>query len=133
MNKIVLLDTPMSTVWVYPERKIIHHYKKAYCYGAELRDSLTKGVDAMVRHKATKWLSDNRASSVVPKDDEEWAGTVWFPRVKGAGWTHWAIVQSATVIGQLNSQRYVKALIDHGINARMFSDPVLALTWLDEA
>jgi hypothetical protein len=133
VNQLLLHDSPLSSLWVYPERKIVHHFKKTYCYGADLRESLTKGVDAMVRHRATKWLSDNRASSVVPKDDEAWAGTVWFPRVRAAGWTHWAIVQSATLIGQINTKRHAQSLNDMGIHASMFSDPDEALRWLDEA
>lgn len=131
MNKILIADNPFITMWAYPDRKLIHHHMKAYCHGADFRDALLKGLTALRTYKATKWLSDDRANGALPRVDEEWATTSWFPLVLAAGWRHWAIVQPAKVIGRINMARVTRKYNDLGMNVRMFSDPDEAMTWLD--
>jgi hypothetical protein len=133
MAGTLVVDNSLMTVWVYPLRRIVHHQMKGYCFGPEFREGLTRGVEAMEQYKAIKWLSDNRAHSALPPEDEEWAVKHWFPRAKAAGWRCWAVVQPAKVIGQVNMERIARIYIDHGVDARLFSDPVLAMKWLDEA
>jgi hypothetical protein len=130
-DRVVLLDNKQVTVWVYPARGIVHHLMKAYCHGAEFREALSKGAEAMATHKGTKWLSDDRANGALPADDEQWAISTWFPASKAAGWKHWAIVQPQKLIGQMNMERFRKMYADLGINAQMFGDPDLAFSWID--
>jgi hypothetical protein len=132
MNRSLLVDNDLISVWVYPERKLIHHHMKAYCFGHEFREALTRGVEAMEQYRATKWLSDDRANGALPPDDEAWASTVWSRRARAAGWRRWSIVQPAKLIGQINMARFVKLYTELGVDARMFSDPDEALRWLDE-
>jgi hypothetical protein len=131
MKRILVLDNPTVVVWVYPERKIVHKVMKAYCYGADYREALDKGLEALELHKGTKWLSDLRAGGPLPKDDEVWSQTVWMARALAVGWKHWSIVQPAKILGQLNVKRAIKTLSEMGINAQMFSDPDEAMRWLD--
>lgn len=132
MSKILVVENSQITLWVHPERRLIHHVVKTYCFGPDFREALTKGVEAMRLHKATKWLSDHHTTGAVPREDEEWAGKVWFPWAKLAGWKHWAIVQPSKVIGRIMMERVARMYIDLGINTRMFSDADEAMTWLDE-
>lgn len=132
-QKISIVDSDAISLWVYPGRQIIHHQMKAYCYGDKFREALTRGTEAMERHKATKWLSDDRANGALPVEDTDWAEKTWFPRTKAAGWRHWSVVQPEKVIGQINMARFVKKYAQLGINARMFSDPDEAFQWLDIA
>jgi hypothetical protein len=133
MNKISIVDNSLISVWAYPERKMIHHCMKAFCFGDEFREALTRGLEAMQRYQAIKWLSDDRANHALMPDDSEWGAAVWFPQAKAAGWKHWAVVQPAKILGQVNMARFVKLYADQGINARMFADPDEAMTWLDAA
>ena len=130
MNKISVVDNALISVWVYPERGMIHHMMKSYCHGDDFRKALIEGVEAMEHYKATKWLSDDRANSVLP-EDEEWASRDWFPRTKAAGWKHWAMVP-AGALGHHRASRFVKNYLQLGINARMFGDLDEAMMWLDE-
>jgi hypothetical protein len=130
MTKISIVDTSLIAVWAYPEQRMIHHQMKAFCFGTELREALSKGVEAMQRYQATKWLSDDRANGALTPDDSAWGTTVWFPLAKAAGWQHWALVQPAKILGQTNMSRLVKLYADQGINARMFADPDEAMRWL---
>ena len=131
MNKLLVADNELITVWVVPERKLIHHVMKTYCYGDLLRSAVMKGVEALELYGATKWLSDDRANGAMVPEDVEWANKVWLPRCKAAGWRHWAVVQPQKLIGQANIARFVKTYAELGINARMFEDPVEAMTWID--
>lgn len=131
MNKLLVLDNALITVWVYPERKMLHHVMKAYCYGSDFREALTKGTEAMRLHKATKWFSDDRASGPLTKDDEEWAYKVWFPQTVVAGWKHWGILPPEKVIAQIKYARATRSWAELGINASVFSDPDAAMKWLD--
>jgi hypothetical protein len=133
MSKLLVFDSSEISVWAYPDRKMIHHEMKAYCHGHVLQEALIKGVEAMELHRATKWLSDDRLNGALPPDGAAWAANVWFPRTKAAGWQHWAVVQPVKILGQMNLARFVKKYADLGINARMFSDPDEAMTWLDNA
>ena len=54
MNKISVVDNALISVWVYPERGMIHHMMKSYCHGDDFRKALIKGVEAMEHYKATK-------------------------------------------------------------------------------
>lgn len=130
-NKISIVDNDMIAVWVYPARRTIHHQMKAYCYGDRFYQALMKGAEALEQYHATKWLSDNRVTGALPAEDAEWTAKNWFPKVKAAGWRHWAVVQPEKVIGQLNMSRFIKKYSELGINARMFSDIDEAFRWLD--
>ena len=130
-NKISIVDNDMISVWVYPQRRIIHHQMKAYCFGERFYQALMRGAEALEQYHATKWLSDNRVTGALPTEDADWTAKNWFPRVKAAGWRHWAVVQPEKVIGQLNMSRFIKRYGELGINARMFSDFDEAYRWLD--
>lgn len=132
MNRILVADNDLITVWVYPDRKMMHHHMKTYCHGEPLREAMMKGVEALEHYRATKWLADDRANGALVPEDVEWANKVWFPRTKAGGWKHWSIVQPQKIIGQVNMARFVKLYAELGINARMFDDPVEAEQWLDE-
>lgn len=104
-----------------------------FCFGVHFQEALMKGLAAMKQHKATKWLSDNQNNGALPREDEEWADTVWVPAALAAGWKHWALVQPAKVIGLINSKRFVKKMSEIGLNAHLFSDPDEAMKWLEDA
>jgi hypothetical protein len=131
MDRIVVFENEKISVWCYPEKGIIHHQMHAVVYREPFREALSAGLDAMILHRATKWLSDDRANTALPPDDEEWATNTWFPQVRAAGWKYWAMVQPIKVVGQMNVARFVKMYSDLGITARIFTDPDEAFAWID--
>lgn len=132
MNKIQIADNPQISVWFYPEQAIIYSCMKGFCYGADYRDALMKGVETMKAHKAVKWLSDNRLGGAVARDEEEWGEKVWIPAARAARWKHWGVVLPERVIGQISLKRLLKQYDNLGINVRFFSDPDEAMKWLVE-
>jgi hypothetical protein len=131
MTPISVFDSSLISVWIYPARRLVHHQMKAYCFGAEFRGALTRGVEAMEQYGATKWLSDDRANGALQPEDQAWGHEVFFPRARAAGWRYWATVQPAKLIGQVNLARSVKQYMEWGIDARTFTDPDEAMRWLD--
>jgi len=131
VTKLLLLDNSSISVWIHLEKQLIHHRMKGYCFGVEFRDGLTRGVEAMERHRATRWLSDERANSALPPDDLEWTQQVWRPRALAAGLKRWGIVQPARILGRLSLQRIVKQYAALDVEVRMFGGPDEAMRWLD--
>jgi hypothetical protein len=118
MDEILIVDNTLISLWVYPQRRIVHHRMKMFCYGDELRQALMAGAAAMVEHGATKWLSDDRINGALVPDDVVWLDEHWRPRVTAAGWKHWAIVQPAKILGQRTLQRVMRTYIPERADVR---------------
>jgi hypothetical protein len=129
--KITILDNDYVSVWVYPDKKMIHHEFHKFVYGEILREALNAGTDAMKKYGAHKWLSDDRRNSALPREDQDWGNTVWFPQTKAVGWKYWAIVKPESVIGQLNIKRLAGNVAEEGVVTKFFSYPDEAMAWLE--
>ena len=85
----------------------------------------------MEQKKATKWLSDDRYNSALPKEDFEWSTTVWRPRAIAAGWRYWALVLPEKVTGQMSLKKILDGFYgDSPVTYSLFSDPADAIKWL---
>jgi len=127
-----IIENDSIVVWFHPDSGIIHHEMRGYTKGTNFREALTAGADVMERHKgrADKWLSDDRGNFVLPDDDEQWAKTIWFPRVRKAGWKYWAIVKPRAIAAQLNMNRFAEMYSNLGIQTKVFTEVDAAVTWL---
>jgi len=126
-----ILDNEFATLYSHPEKKMVHHVIKKFVFGPDLRKVLDAGYNEMKASGATKWLSDDRLNNALKPDDEAWARTDWFPRVLKAGWKSWAVVLPSKVVGQMNMQRFSDTYKEAGITAQLFSDPDVAMKWLE--
>ncbi len=130
MFTLVILDNDNATVWYHRDSKIVHHFFKHYLHGPPFREVLETGAGVLEKEHAKKWLSDDRNGGPLSPSDEVWAKEIWFPRVKRAGWKHWAIVQPEKVVGQLNIKRFRATYAEQGINAQLFVSLEEAQKWL---
>lgn len=130
MNGLKIHEGERVRVWCSPALRLVHHEVLAHCHGEHFRTALTLGTDALIEHGCTRWLSDDRRNGPLSPEDAEWAKTVWFPRTRDAGWTHWAVVKPRSVISQLNVQQFIDLYGKQGITVRVFEDPDEALSWL---
>jgi hypothetical protein len=134
MDAEIIYDSPFATLWYHPESKIIHHstHKEYGSWKAEeFRKMMLLGTQIMAERGANKWLSDDRFSLSVNKEEFQWGTDFWFPETVKAGWKHWAIVQPKHVIAQLNMEKVVKDYKAQGINAMFFADLDEAMNWLE--
>jgi hypothetical protein len=131
MAAITVLDNPFVTVWFHSHTKIVHSKVHKFITGKEFRDFLMAGQDALVKHGARKWLSDDRNSPVLKKEDVEWGNQHWLPECVRHGWKYWAIVQPEKVLAQMRMEELVKKFGEHGVTSRFFSDDGLAMRWLE--
>jgi hypothetical protein len=130
MSEMKIIDTEYATLWFYPEAKIVRHVFHKFIYGKEFRDVLNKGVEVFKEYGATKWLSDDRKNSALPKVDYDWSVNEWFPEAFSAGWKYWAIIMPDKVAGQLTLNRIMKTNIERGLTIQVFEDTDEALEWL---
>ena len=71
-----------------------------------------------------------RQPDVLPKPDEEWARTDWFPRTQQAGWKYWAVIKPEKILGEMHLRRYAETYAEHGVTAQFFSDPDQGFQWI---
>jgi hypothetical protein len=117
-------------LYIHRDTNIIHNEIRRDLDPGVFQQVLTRGAELQEETGATQWLSDNRGHLRLSEADEEWGRTVWFPRVKAAGWKHWAIVKPESAIGALNISRISQNFANLGVNARIFTDFDEALEWL---
>lgn len=133
MVKQVVLESPSATLWYYPSERIVHHQFHGFVRSAELRAVLSRGLEVMREHGATKWLSDDRRNGALCAEDREWLEQVWRPAAVAAGWKAWAMVLPEAVVGQMAVRRSMDALAALGLTVKAFDSPVPALAWLVKA
>ncbi len=131
MPAVVILDNPSVTVWFHPDKKIVHHKIHKFVYGKDFRDFLMAGTEALKKHKAQKWLSDDRESPILAQEDLDWGHDFWFPQTAKAGWKYWAIVKPDKVLARVTMERLMHQYAAFGVTARFFGDPDEAMIWLE--
>jgi hypothetical protein len=127
-----IVDNERVALRYYPRSRIVHHELRGFVHGQDFRGLLEKGLELFVKHRAIKWLSDDRANGPVKPEDSEWALTSWAPRVMAAGWKFWAVVMPEKVLGQMNMRRKIDSYGRRGITAKAFADPEEAMIWLED-
>jgi len=132
MPAIKVLEDPNISMWYYPESKIVHHQMHQFFCGKPFRDALNKGVEIFQKYGAQKWLSDDRATPALSKEDLDWGDRDWFPRVAHSGWKYWAIVMPEKIVGQLTMKRLAETYNARGICTKLFSSPDDARKWLEQ-
>jgi hypothetical protein len=130
--KTIVLDNEMATVWVYPEKKIIHHKFKKFAYGDKFKEIMLTAADAFQKNECNKWLSDDSENSALRPEDRDWAFAKWEPMVIKAGWKHWALILPKLIVGQMNMKKISEHNIKLGINFKAFSNPNEAMIWLEK-
>ena len=132
MNSQIIIETPFVTLWYHPEPKIVHHQIHKLVTGAPFRELLLAGTDLLKNKQAQKWLSDDRGNSGLKKEDIDWSENEWAPLTAKAGWKYWAVVSPEKILGQVAMERLTEKYAKLGVAARIFEDPVAAMTWLEK-
>lgn len=131
MPKDTILENEQITVWYHPDKKIIHHQMHQFTFGSNFQEGLMAGLETLKKHKAQKWLSDDRKNPVLRKEDLAWGEANWITPMLQAGWKYWAIVQPEKVIAQMNMEKLAEAYAARGVATKIFTDPDEALKWLE--
>jgi hypothetical protein len=125
-----VIDTPRMSLFYHPLENIIHHEMHAYPGMETLEQILLGGLELMTKHRAIKWLSDDRKGGALPKSHHEWGDQVWAPRAIKAGWRYWALLPPADALGTANMKRLVKVYARKGVTVELFDDLEEAFNWL---
>ena len=131
MPTLTIMDSDAATLWFHPEAGIVHHRFKRRVGGEELKRVFEGGLELFVSHGARKWLSDDRANCALAAADAVWARDDWAPRAAAAGWDYWAIVLPKNVVGTMDMRTHIDHGLSLGVDVQVFTDPLLALAWLE--
>jgi hypothetical protein len=133
MEREIVLESAEAALFYYPRFGIVHHEIRAHLHGEAFRRLLLLGSDVFLRHRATKWLSDDRGNAPLSREDGVWTQDVWLPPVLEAGWKHWAMVPPTSEAGERNIRVFTDMMAALGLSVRVLSDPAEALAWLQAA
>lgn len=92
---------------------------------------MNSGAELLEKHKAAKWLSDDRENSALSPEDTQWSMENWFPRAKAAGWKFWALVVPPDIMARMNLKEFVDSYYEQGLRIMVFSEPQEAQAWLE--
>ena len=126
-----VIENDTYTLWFHPTQKVVHHQLHKFMGPGKIREVLGKGVELIKRHRASKWLSDDRGNGAIPKEDSDWATQTFTPEAVRAGWKFWAIVQPEQAVGKMQMRRFIEANAKVGLTVRIFPDPDAAMAWLE--
>ncbi|MCB9205855.1 MAG: hypothetical protein H6612_12430 [Ignavibacteriales bacterium] len=127
-----LVENEYATLKVYQEKKIVHHEFHKFMFGDNFKNFMLKAADVFVQNHCHKWLSDDRGNSALRQEDLEWAQQNWEPKIFKAGWKFWAIVLPEKVVGKMSMKGIIDRYKQMGVTVNIFSDPNLALAWLEK-
>jgi hypothetical protein len=127
---LTIIDNPFVTLWFHPEIGVVHHQIHQFISGSMFREFLLAGTDVLIKNKATKWLSDDRANAVLRPEDVDWSHHHWFPKTALAGWKYWAIVRPEKTVGQVTMKGLADEYGKYGITSKSFANPDDAMLWL---
>ena len=130
MKKTEIINDENMGLWFYPELKAMHHQTRKPLPKGEFKRLLSTGAEHLEEHGATKWLSDESNLVAISQEDNEWADTVWAPRVIKAGFKYWAVVLPKNAIGTMQMKRFVQEYRDRGVTVEAFDSVDAALAWL---
>lgn len=131
MTAVTVIDNEFATLLYYPDFKIVHHQFHKPASGESFRAVLLTGIGQLKEHTAHKWLSDDRGYGALPQEDTDWAMTTWFPQAKEAGWQVWALVVPPDALSRMNLSEFVFSYAQQGLRVQVFTDPDVALRWLE--
>lgn len=131
MRRETVIDNEFGSMWYYPEKRIIHHQIHKFMFGETYKKFILTATDLMKKYQARKWLSDDRKSPVIRKEDMLWEEVNWFPQTVDAGWKYWAIVTPEKALGQMNMEGLARQFASQGLIVRFFNSPEEGLKWLE--
>lgn len=132
MEGITLVDNEYISVQYLSDKRIIYHTVHKPVSGQMFRDALLVGTAALIKYKASKWLSDDRKNGQVSREDAEWGVAVWNAQTIAAGWKYWAVVVPPAVADAGSLMPIIEALYELGLTMMVFTDLESAIAWLDE-
>lgn len=128
----IILDNEFATLVYHEEEGIIHHTFHKPIGGENFREVLSKGIETLKLHRATKWLSDDRNNSTISDEDTDWAINTWSTGAIAAGWKYWALVVPHDLMARFDYREHVDSYFKRGVRVMVFTDLTAAKEWLEK-
>ena len=101
---------------------------KGFAKGEEFKQGLNKGLELVKLKRAKKWLGDTSKMSAIPKEDQEWVNTQWFPALMATGLTSMAVILPASAIAKMSVSSIVSKF--GGLEVQNFGTVSEGESWL---
>lgn len=110
----------------------MHAEWRTFANSAEFRAGLSKGIEAILDHRAAAYISDSRKVKVIVHDDQKWLKDKWLPLALGGGLKRIAFVTAETGLGKLCVEDVAAMCAGNGLRSRTFGSLEEARTFVSE-
>ena len=131
MPPITVLDNEYITLQYLPDKKTIYHVIHKPIPHEPLVEALNAGTEALIKYKASKWLSDDRKNGPLAPESQQFGFTDWGPRTIKAGWKYWANVVPEALVAAGALAPVMAAYFEIGLRMQVFTSVEAATEWLD--
>ena len=133
MSPIIIVDNEFVTLQYLPDKRTIYHtIHKPISEDDVLKAFLSAGTEALKKHGACKWLSDDRKNGPLSPSILEWSAKNWQPPTIAAGWKYWANVVPNELAAAGTLTPVIENLHKMGLRMMVFTDLDKSFQWLDK-
>ena len=126
-----IFDKEFLTIYYEQEHKLLHLKWKGFANTDQFRDGLNFALEAVIEHHVENWLGNLKLMETILPNDEEWASTVWFPKIAHSSIKKMGIVTSLDYFNNTSVKRIVNAVVPViNFETRYFVDVDQAKQWL---
>ncbi len=103
---------------------------KSFASGENFREGLNEGLALLREKRSANWLADLRDLGTVPKSDQDWSNTDWFPRAVAGGLKKMAIIMPKSILSSMSVRNILTEMNGKSIETEYFETEGEAMAWL---
>jgi hypothetical protein len=124
------MDDPVCTVSYDPQVPCVVMEWNGYATSRQFRDANERVLDAVVRHRASKMLTDVRNFRLIHGEDQDWLNRDWIPRAIDAGMRVCALVTPVFYFNKVAVETVTQRLDPARLRVHFFENREAARRWL---
>ncbi|MBR07168.1 MAG: hypothetical protein CMP48_05730 [Rickettsiales bacterium] len=103
-------DKKHCKVYHHADINAVHLEWHGFATPELFKEACEKALDLIVKNKSSKVIADNRKSSVVSQENQEYLMNEWFPAAYDKGYRSSAIVVAENVLNQMSVKNIVQKM-----------------------
>jgi len=96
----------------------------------DFQEACNFALDLLIKYQTDKLIVDNRDSTVVSKENQDWLAQEWYPKAYAKGYRSSAVILGDNALNQLSIKKIESVRTGGDFNTKHFSDIAEAKQWL---
>ena len=103
-------DQKHCKIYYHPDIQAVHLEWNGFSTPTQFKEACGRALELIVAKKSSKVIADNRKSSVVSQENQDYLTNVWFPAAFEKGYRSSAIVVAENVLNQMSVKNIVQKM-----------------------